>query len=214
MSVRLTFPNLPPSSAPGTTRIWGMPDLPFKCPYPEVICADEDGEYTEPMTFICQINCQDLAPYDTGNLLPHTGLLSFFAAIDPYLALGDNDAQGYNGIGEWSADMFRVIYSEDTSDLKTHQILNADGSPYGLKAEAISFEQVTADTDGFRMLGSPYYSEVTEQTDEDLLLLLQIDEEDRWNLSFYDCGMLCFLITKENLLSRRFDNVRCYMHSF
>ncbi len=214
MAIKLIFPNTTAPRETGSTHIWGMPDLPKETLYPETIFTDNEEQYADPMTFICQINCADIAPYDTENLVPHEGLLSFFAAIDPYLGFEDVEADGYNGIGEWSKDMFKVIYSQDTSRLYRHEITDEDGEAYGLKAESISFALLEDERDGFSMFGKPYYDEILEQTDSNLLSLLQIDEEDRWNLRFYDCGMLCFLITKEDLLARRFDKVRCYMHSF
>ncbi|MBR1809816.1 MAG: DUF1963 domain-containing protein [Paludibacteraceae bacterium] len=214
MAIKLIFPNEPADPAPGTSRMWGMPDLPESTPYPETVVSDEDGEYADPMTLICQINCQDIATFDTENLLPHKGLLSFFAVIDYYLGMEDTDADGYNGIGEWTKDMFRVIWSEDTQNLHRHTIEDEDGNPYGLKAEKIVFSGNARHDDGFRLLGKPFYEEVAEQTDAKLISLLQLDESERWNLRFYDCGMLNFLISKEDLLARRFDNVRCYMHSF
>ena len=42
--------------------------------------------------------------------------------------------------------------------------------------------------------------------------LLQIDEDERWHLRFYDCGMINFIILKEDLAAKRFDKVRLYCH--
>ena len=213
MAIKLNFPNIGADQSLGSSHFWGMPDLPANMLYPETIFTDREEQFADPMTFICQLRCEELAEYDIDNLLPHTGLLSFFAAIDDYLGMEAAEADGYNGIGEWSKDMFRVIWSEDTSNLHQHVILAEDGEPYGLKAEKVEFSGYARHEDGFRLLGKPFYEEVLEQTDSQLISLLQIDEEDRWNLRFYDCGMLNFLISKEDLLARRFDKVRCYMHS-
>ena len=43
----------------GQSKWWGAPDLPDDWEYPEM----PDGDDT-PLTFICQINCAELAPYD------------------------------------------------------------------------------------------------------------------------------------------------------
>ena len=37
------------------------------------------------------------------------------------------------------------------------------------------------------------------------LSLLQIDEDDRWGLRFYDCGMYYFLIRPGDLRHRRWE---------
>ncbi len=214
MAIKLTFPNTSAGRILGDSHFWGMADLPKNTLYPETIFTDGEEQFADPMMLVCQIKCEEIAPFDKDNLLPHSGLLSFFAAIDFYLEHEDVDADGYNGIGEWSRDMFRVIWSEDTSDLHTHFVNDDDGMPYGLKAEAIKFDYCPEQNDGFKMLGKPYYDEVLEQTAPDLISLLQIDESDEWNLRFYDCGMLNFLISKEDLEARRFDRVRCYLHSF
>ena len=65
-----------------SSRFWGNPDLPRGFDYPMYI--DNEGD-PFPYFFICQINLEELAPFDTDNLLPHKGLLSFFAKIDHYM---------------------------------------------------------------------------------------------------------------------------------
>lgn len=48
--------------------------------------TEEDGTEGEyPLTFICQIDCEDIAPFDKEGLLPHEGMLYFFAAIDEFI---------------------------------------------------------------------------------------------------------------------------------
>ena len=44
--------------------------------------------------------------------------------------------------------------------------------------------------------------------------MLQIDEDDRWNLVFHDCGTLNYLIAPDDLRNRRWDKVDCYLFSF
>ena len=57
-----------------------------------------------------------------------------------------------------------------------------------LPAEEIEFEYTDEPSgDGHRLLTRPYEDEVTEQH-AGQLCLLQIDEDDRWSLRFYDCG--------------------------
>ena len=72
----------------GMSKLWGCADLPHGCRYPEVEWVNEDGmTCADPMTFICQIRLQDIAAYDSKNLLPHTGMLYFFADIDYFLGI-------------------------------------------------------------------------------------------------------------------------------
>ena len=195
----------------GSSHFWGFPDLQADIAYPVRRLADGDED---PLTFVCQLRCEELAPLDARGLLPHMGLLSFFAAVDEYLGMEPADAACHAGIGEWASEAFRVIWSPDLTRLETHTILDADGAPYGLPAEPITFAPAEAGAYGHKVLGRPAYDEVAEQAGAGLLNLLQLDEEERWGRRFYDCGMLHFLIREEDLRARAWERVRCYMHSF
>lgn len=198
------------------SKWWGAADLPDGWDYPEI--PYEDG-INDPMTLVCQIRCADLAPFDPGNLLPHEGMLYFFAAIDEYLHALDEDGyyverECHNGMGEWSPDAYRVLYSPSEKNLVIHNTVNEDGSPAYLPAEKIDFELSDDPFDpNFKLLGQPYYEEVRELY-PDYLNLLQIEENEDWGLVLYDCGMICFLILPEDLMARRFDRVKVYFHSF
>ena len=187
------------------SKWWGAPDLPEQLDYP---C--QDGE---PLTFVCQIRCEELAPYDTEGLLPHSGMLFFFAAIGEYVYKLDTAEIDHNGLGEWGSDAFRVLYSPSCEDLEPFEILYEDGEPAYLEAEAIEFSQVAATHDSFKLLGRPYYDEIAEEY-PDHISLLQIDENDDWGLTLYDCGMVVFLVKPEDLKARDWNRVRCYFHSF
>ena len=196
----------------GQSKWWGQPDMPEELDYPEVPMMDDDGEeFLDPLTFICQIRCPDIAPFDPDGLLPHDGMLYFFAALDYFL--GDIYNSDSPGLGLWMKKYFRVLYSPSCDNLHTHSIVYDDGTPVGLPAEAISFCLCTENDDSNRLLGLPYLEEVKEQMPE-MLSLLQIGEEDRWQLRFYDCGMLNFLITPEQLRQRQWDKTQCHLFSF
>ena len=192
----------------GRSKWWGFPDMPEELEYPEVP-VNVDGEmYYDPLTFVCQIRCADLAPYDPEGLLPHEGMLYFFAALDYFL--GNLDADVAPGMGEWNPQHFRVLYSPTCENLHTHSIVYEDGSPACLPAEEILFGGEESYT---RLLGKPYFEEVREAM-PGMVSLLQIDENDDWGLRFFDSGMLNFLISKKNLASCKWQEARCYLHSF
>ena len=115
-------------------------------------------------------------------------------------------------MGRWDADHFRVLYSPDTTGLHTHKIVDEDGEPIGLPAEEITFSGCDERAYGFKMLGKPYFDEIEEQYG-DWIALLQLDCDDDWRLQFYDCGMLCFMISPQDLAALRFDKAECYLHS-
>ncbi len=193
----------------GQSHFWGFPDLPLGMSYPCCGEADEEGR-EDTLTFICQIRLEEIAALDPEGLLPHKGMLYFFADIDYFLGDDEGDCEG---MGAWPKESFRVLYAPDCSDLHTHEVYYEDGSPATLPVERITFSEVEEKADGQKLLGRPYFDEV-EWECEGMLSLLQLDEEDRWNLRFFDSGMLHFLIRPGNLRNRRFDRVKVWMHSF
>ena len=58
----------------GRSHWWGAPDMPEGMAYPCIEVEDEGGgRYPEPLTFVCQIRCADIAGLDPEGLLPHRG---------------------------------------------------------------------------------------------------------------------------------------------
>lgn len=195
----------------GQSKMWGCADLPRGCMYPEVKWVNEDGmACADPMTFVCQIKLQDIAAYDRERLLPHTGMLYFFADIDYFLGNLEADSPG---MGQWDRDRYCMLYAPETEHLDTHRIVGEDGQPYGIPAHELSFSLCGEPNDGYKLLGKPYLQEVEEEYPNHLSLL-QLDCNDDWHLQFYDCGMLNFLITPEDLATRKWEQAICHLHSF
>lgn len=186
----------------GKSHWWGFPDLPEAFEWP----CDEDGDL---LTFICQISLEEISELDSDNRLPHKGMIWFFAELDYFL--GDLDAP-CGGTGEWESGTFKVIYSEDNSDLLTHEYYWEDGDPAVLPAEEMTFE-AASDTDfGFKLLGMPAMTEGYENENEGLMSLLQMDEEERWGLRFFDCGTVNFMVPLDRQ-NDDFSNVSFCLHS-
>lgn len=196
----------------GKSKWWGEPDMPENLGWPTVTVTDEDGEtYDDTLTFVCQIRCADIAALDAEGMLPHEGILYFFAALDYFL--GDMDTPAYPGMGQWRPEYYRVLYAPPCDNLHTHHVNYPDGTPATMPAEAVCFTACDKSGDGMRLLGMPYLDEVRSDM-PGMLSLLQVDENDRWNLTFHDCGMLNFLVRCDDLLDRRWEKVDCYLHSF
>ena len=186
----------------GKSHWWGFPDLPEACEWP----CNEDGDL---LTFICQISLEDISEFDTDNRLPHKGIIWFFADLDYFL--GDLDAP-CGGTGEWKPGTFKVLYSEDCSDLLTHEYYWEDGEPAVLPAEEMTFEAASETDFGFKLLGLPALTEGYENENEGFMSLLQMDEEERWGLRFFDCGTVNFMIPTERT-NDDFSNVSFCLHS-
>ena len=192
------------------SKWWGDPDMPANMEYPTVT-ASEDGEtFDYPLTFICQIRMEDIRHLDHLSELPDDGMLWFFADLDYFL--GDDEAR-CEGMGEWSADSFRVIYSCKCTTLCTHELYWESGEPAVLPAESVTFEETEETEYCHKLLGQPAMTEGWENENEGMLSLLQIEEEDRWHLRFFDCGMVNFMIPYEAMQQQDFSKVSVCLHS-
>jgi uncharacterized protein YwqG len=67
----------------GSSKFGGRPDLPadFQWYYFEGSGMDDKAK-SRPLSFIAQINCQEISRYDTEHLLPASGILYFFYELD------------------------------------------------------------------------------------------------------------------------------------
>lgn len=90
------------------TRFGGSPDVPQDFVWPRFAGQGLDGRQRElPLAFVAQINCEDIAPFDTEHKLPDHGLLSFFYEME-------SEPWGYSPSDKGSA---RVYWFEDTAGL-------------------------------------------------------------------------------------------------
>ena len=167
-------------------------------------------EDCEPLTFLCQIRCEDIAEVDAEGLLPHEGMLYFFAAIDYFLGL---DSPIAPHIGEWDNVHVRVMYSPSCENLEPYEMHYEDGEDVFFPAVGMEFSTCPERMDSFKLLGRPYFDEICEQYPKHICFL-QVDENDDWGLRFFDCGMLCLLIAPDDLTHRRFERTFGYFHSF
>lgn len=177
----------------GQSHWWGAPDLPEDVPYPSVTVCDDNGEeYEEPLTFLCQIRCSDIAALDSEGLLPHEGMLWFFAPLDYFL-------------GETGSPLDYhippvVLYRPSLEGLVPYDLhWEETGESVFRPAEKIVFSQSGGlQGDGHGLLSIPYQDEVGDAHPGEIALL-QVDEDERWGLRFYDCGMYYIMISPEDL---------------
>ena len=165
----------------GRSHWWGAPDMPEGMAYPCIGVEDEDGgRYPEPLTFVCQIRCADIAGLDPEGLL---------SPLDYH-------------------DSPAVLYTEREEGLQPYELCweGTDESVFRPAEEMLFSRAESPRGDGHILLGEPYQEEV-RQAHPGCLSLLQIDEDDRWGLRFYDCGMYYFLIRPLDLMARRWGLV-------
>ena len=102
--------------------------------------------------------------------------------------------------------MLRVLSRPTTDGLKPYELNWEDtGESVFRPPEQMMFSH-EGESICHARLGSPRDNEVNERQ-EKMSRLLRIEEDDNWNLRFYDCGSMYFLISRHNLAKRRFDRV-------
>lgn len=179
------------------SKWWGDPDMPENMQYPTVM-ASEDGETFEyPLTFVCQINCEDIAALDKENRLPHEGMLYFFAAIDKWLGY---DSPTSNDKGEWTRGHFVVKYAKSIN-FETFQTCMMVGEEEESLTEPeleICFEECPDDDPGIKMLGKSCSAEVNGRY-EGFLNLLQLDNTKALAMDFGEGSVLNLLIKESDL---------------
>lgn len=125
-------------------------------------------------------------------------MLYFFGPLDYFLGETDSPLNAHTPP--------RVIYSCQTESLAPYDLHWEDtGESVFRPTEKIVFSQTEqAIDDGMLMLGTPYQEEVRQMHENDVCLL-QIDEDDRWGLRFYDCGMYSIFVRRDDLQKGRWD---------
>lgn len=186
------------------SKWWGNPDMPA------------NFEVPDDLIFICQIRCDDIAEFDDGNLLPHKGMLYFFAAIDYYF--GNFDSYCPTDF-YWNNEDVKVFYVEDIDNQTFEQVVfvDDDDKPIAMKEMKMTFSKADATCDGNKMLGEPYNRE-WEDWDEPYngwTELLQVDSDDyeECTLNFIDWGMLHVLINPKDLKNKDFTKVTSCIYS-
>ena len=142
----------------------------------------------------------DIAGLDPEGLLPHKGMLYFFAPIDYFLG-DDGSPLDYH-------DSPAVLYTEREEGLRPYELCweGTDESVFRPAEEMLFSRAESPRGDGHILQGEPYQEEV-RHAHPGCLSLLQIDEDDRWGLRFYDCGMYYFLIRPRDLRARRWGRI-------
>ena len=107
-SIRLTIGGAA-EDKPGGTRFGGKPDVPDNFEWPYFEGESYEGVKNRPLSFIAQFNMEEISQYDTEDMLPKTGILSFFYELNSM-------AWGYSPDDKGCA---RVYYFEDVNALHT-----------------------------------------------------------------------------------------------
>ena len=194
--------------SPDSSHWWGFAALPDSLEFPTHKVEYDDGSvFDDPMTLVCQINCAQYKREHTENpntaLLPDDGMLYVFAYLDYFF--GDLDAD-CGGMHPWDSSLYRVFYSPTCDDLHVHTIVDEDGNDFCTPPLAMQGAQT--------VLAEPVsFSDEVRQDYPGQLCLVQIDSLATNGLNFFDCGVLFFMISPEDLKAKRFDRTSCQLYS-
>ena len=146
-----------------SSKWWGDPDFPTDMEYP-TYPVEEDGEsYGYPLTFLCQIDCEDIAPFDPENRLPHEGMFYVFAAVDAYAGY---DSPIPNGPGEWPKGQVVVKYTRHINFETFHACMLVDDEDQPLTEPALkmTFEACPDDFTGTGLLLGDAFLRIADKT--------------------------------------------------
>lgn len=168
------------------SKWWGDPDFPAEMKYPSIEVNDEGEMYEYPLTFICQINCEDIAVFDKEDLLPHEGMLYFFGAIDRYIGY---DSPVENGPGEWPKGQVVVKYAKEINfeTFQTCMLIGEEDEQLTESELEIVFSECPDDERVTRLLGN---FDQPEGSMDKMVNILQIaDEGIKLNLCMKDTDL-------------------------
>lgn len=208
MAIRLT-PNKTERILFCGSKWWGDPDMPENMQYPTIEVTEDGETFDYPLTFICQINCEDIAPYDKDGKLPHEGMLYFFGAIDEWLGYESPTTQG---AGEWPKGHIAVKYAK-TINFETFQtcMLVGDEDEQLTESELeIVFSECDDDADGLKLLGVPG-AEKARSGYPDLGNLLQLASDATAGISFPDGATLNIMMKDSDLGYGNWKKTKAYL---
>ena len=177
------------------SKWWGDPDMPENMQYPTIEVTEDGETFDYPLTFICQINCEDIAPFDPEGRLPHEGMLYFFAAMDKWLGY---DSPTQNDKGEWTRGHFVVKYAKAVNFETFQSCMLVDDEDQALteREMEIVFSNCEDDEKCIKLLGKPSSAQVAEKYPE-LGNFLQIVRDTNLDVEFE--GELNLMIKESDL---------------
>ena len=191
------------------SKWWGDPDMPENMQYPTIEVTEDGETFDYPLTFICQINCEDIAPFDPEGRLPHEGMLYFFAAMDKWLGY---DSPTQNDKGEWTRGHFVVKYAKAVNFETFQSCMLVDDEDQALteREMEIVFSNCEDDEKCIKLLGKPSSAQVAEKYPE-LGNFLQIVRETNLDVEFE--GELNLMIKESDLHFGNWKKAKAYLHS-
>ena len=146
-----------------SSKWWGDPDFPVDMEYPSVPVVEAGEAYDYPLTFVCQIDCEDIAPFDPEGRLPHEGMFYVFAALDGYAGY---DSPIPNGPGEWPKGQVVVKYTKHINfeTFRASILVDDEDQPLTEPALKMTFEACPDDYAGTGLLFGDTFLRIADKT--------------------------------------------------
>ena len=191
------------------SKWWGDPDMPENMQYPTVEVTEDGETFDYPLTFICQINCEDIAPYDKEGRLPHEGMLYFFGAIDEWLGYESPTTQG---VGEWPKGHFVVKYAKaiNFETFQTCMLVDDDDQQLTERELEIVFSECADDAEGLKLLGTPPDEKVRAKY-PDFGTFLQMASDAASGMQFPEGTTLNLLMKDSDLKFGNWKKTKAYL---
>lgn len=135
----------------GTSKFGGRPDLPknFKWYYYDGKMLLDTYTKNRPLSFLAQINCEEIKKYDLDNKLPEKGMLYFFYELES-MTFGDNiKDKGSAKVYYYEGNISELVRTDFPDDMERE---------YKLPQIKLSFENTKS---------VPDYEEICEELDLD-----------------------------------------------
>jgi len=159
------------------TKWWGDPDMPAEMEYP--MMDTPEGKY--PLTFLCQVDCEEASRYDKSGLMPKEGMLYFFAAADELIGY---DFPVHLGKGEWPKGAVMVKYTKEVNfeTFNSCMMVGEDGESLTERAMLLTLSEADEDEAGLRLYGNAtregYFGLLQVAFDPEHTLVIEIKESD------------------------------------
>lgn len=193
-------------NTPGCTRFGGKPDVPEDFVWEYFEGESYNGETkNRPLSFIAQFDLEEMSRYDTENLLPKTGVLSFFYELGTQKWGYDPDDKG----------CARVYWFEDKTKLHNEKLPDDLEEDYRLPALKIAASSEKSYQSGVDFM-LQRENEMTERWDEFDEIEEKLGATDEGNISKLlgwanpiqgNMTMECELISRGYYLGDGWDDV-------
>ena len=179
------------AALPGTTKLFGNPDVPEDFEWPSII--DEDDIYD--LAFMGQISLRELTSLCPDHPLPKAGMLYFFY---------DLDAMAFSPFDKTAA---RVIYCADPKNLEELCLQDEDGNDLSDPPIKLSITQEES-AGSHKLFGAPtgYASAEYPRPIEGWVMLMELRSTE--TAEFENGGNLCFFMEADKLANADFSDVR------